>query len=394
MFFEISVLQSFSTVNLNRDDNNMLKTINFGGYNRQRVSSQCWKRAIRNHQDFYNEFKEDFGIRTRIILSEICKITEVSLENEKISKNIVEFLEKIGFGKSEAVKKKSKAKENQTFELLEENTSQESHRLMTLFFTSRTEIAMAANILKKHDFDAGKAATEFIKERKTSTLAPDIALFGRMAASDAKLSVDSAVQFAHAISVNEILIEDDFFTGLDDLIKSDDKNDSGAAMLGNIQFASPCFYRYACVSYETLLKNLGGDKELALKTMNAFFKSFVHAVPSGKATSTAPHSVPDFILLSATHRQPFSLVNSFLKPVRKDTNPKLSLMENSSIYLIDYLRRNNKLYNWSDERKSICFHSLDEEMEIKDKLKDMNINVTTNNFAKNCEFFIKETAWS
>jgi hypothetical protein len=44
---ELHILQSFPVSCLNRDDMNSPKTATFGGVQRARVSSQCWKRAIR-----------------------------------------------------------------------------------------------------------------------------------------------------------------------------------------------------------------------------------------------------------------------------------------------------------------------------------------------------------
>jgi CRISPR system Cascade subunit CasC len=44
---ELHILQSFPVSCLNRDDLNSPKTAIFGGVQRARVSSQAWKRAIR-----------------------------------------------------------------------------------------------------------------------------------------------------------------------------------------------------------------------------------------------------------------------------------------------------------------------------------------------------------
>ncbi len=44
---EFHILQSFPVSCLNRDDLNSPKTCTVGGVSRARVSSQCWKRAVR-----------------------------------------------------------------------------------------------------------------------------------------------------------------------------------------------------------------------------------------------------------------------------------------------------------------------------------------------------------
>ena len=46
---ELHILQSFPVSCLNRDDVGAPKTAVFGGVNRARISSQCLKRAIREH---------------------------------------------------------------------------------------------------------------------------------------------------------------------------------------------------------------------------------------------------------------------------------------------------------------------------------------------------------
>src|SRR5258706_15185622 len=49
MFIEIHTIQNFAPSNLNRDDTGSPKDCEFGGHRRARVSSQCWKRAVREY---------------------------------------------------------------------------------------------------------------------------------------------------------------------------------------------------------------------------------------------------------------------------------------------------------------------------------------------------------
>jgi len=64
---ELHILQSFPVSCLNRDDLNSPKTATFGGVQRARLSSQCWKRAIREaaaaNSPHFN------GERTRLIVT-------------------------------------------------------------------------------------------------------------------------------------------------------------------------------------------------------------------------------------------------------------------------------------------------------------------------------------
>ena len=47
-FLELHIIQNFAPSNLNRDDTGAPKDALFGGVRRARVSSQCFKRSVRN----------------------------------------------------------------------------------------------------------------------------------------------------------------------------------------------------------------------------------------------------------------------------------------------------------------------------------------------------------
>ena len=74
---EIHALQNFAPSNLNRDDTGAPKDAWFGGSRRARISSQCLKRAVRQH---FKEFvlngalvSDDLAHRTKRILEPITK---------------------------------------------------------------------------------------------------------------------------------------------------------------------------------------------------------------------------------------------------------------------------------------------------------------------------------
>lgn len=69
---EFHILQSFPVSCLNRDDVNSPKTVKFGGKTRARISSQCYKRAIRMMAK--DLLPHHFGgIRTKNSLATILK---------------------------------------------------------------------------------------------------------------------------------------------------------------------------------------------------------------------------------------------------------------------------------------------------------------------------------
>ena len=49
MIIELHILQNFAPANLNRDDTGSPKDCEFGGHRRARISSQCFKKAIRDY---------------------------------------------------------------------------------------------------------------------------------------------------------------------------------------------------------------------------------------------------------------------------------------------------------------------------------------------------------
>jgi CRISPR system Cascade subunit CasC len=126
------------------------------------------------------------------------------------------------------------------------------------------------------------------------------------------------------LSTNRAHVEMDYYTAVDDLKPEDT---AGADMIGTVEFTAPCFYRYANVDFDQLTENLHGDHELALKTVEAFLRATVEAIPTGKQNSMAAHNPPDLVLAVVRERGLWSLANAFVQPVRPDQNH--SLMQNS-----------------------------------------------------------------
>ena len=80
---ELHIIQSFPVACLNRDDLNSPKTAIFGGVQRARVSSQSWKRAIREMTKEMDTamFK---GNRSRRMVSELV----TRLEEKGVKKKL------------------------------------------------------------------------------------------------------------------------------------------------------------------------------------------------------------------------------------------------------------------------------------------------------------------
>ena len=301
MYIELHLIQSFAPANLNRDDTNNPKDCEFGGVRRARISSQCIKRAIRNDPVFAETTGMEVGQRTKRVIERLRK--QIGAARPEAEVNAVlpafvpAFLSKL---------------------------DKDGQRTAVLLYLSSAEIEGISNKLlenwgeladeKKRAAVAERLAKELVKEYKGRTSAPDIALFGRMLAEKPELNLDAACQVAHALSTHRVTMEMDFYTAVDDLNPDDT---AGAGMMGFTGYNSACFYRYARLDWEQLVKNLGDDRDLALRTVEGFLRATVEAVPTGKQNNFAAQNPPSFLL--AVVREggaAWSLANAFEKPVR------------------------------------------------------------------------------
>jgi hypothetical protein len=168
-----------------------------------------------------------------------------------------------------------------------------------------------------------RALKASIAKELTSNIPGDIALFGRMMAGLYETSVDGSVQVAHAISVNTLpksktfdnkwrIGELDFFSAKDDRIQVE--SDAGAAMIDEVSFSAPVYYRYANVCIDEML-SLMGDADLAKKSIAAFLQGFVRSLPEGMKRSFAHGSLPEFVLCEVIEGCPYQLSSAFSSPI-------------------------------------------------------------------------------
>jgi len=295
MFIEIHMIQNFAPSNLNRDDTNNPKDCTFGGVRRARISSQCIKRATREHPVFEANTKVPTATRTRYMTRLLVKALT---DSGKPFEDVQAIAEAFAAQYSKMDKK-------------------EKDRTSTLVYLSTDEVQSIAETLLKNwdDLAEGGApnvknlAKDIVKVTKDRTSAPDIALFGRMLASEPKLNIDAACQVAHALSTHRVSMEMDFFTAVDDLHTRDE---TGSAHMGVTGFNSACFYRYARIDWRQLLTNLDNDIALARRTVEGFLRASALAVPTGKQNSFAAQNPPSLALaVTRTDGQSWSLANAF-----------------------------------------------------------------------------------
>jgi CRISPR system Cascade subunit CasC len=338
MLIQIHMLQNYAPSNLNRDDSGSPKSAFFGGHPRGRVSSQCLKRSIRRSQVFQEAFKADglLADRTnrlpRLINTELEALGVAEAARQAIIKRLPEI------GKREG---SSSASEEDDKEL-------KTRMLVYLTPVEATEVAQKLWALYQEHGDKGfaKLAIGDI-EAAMSHAAPrsvDIAMFGRMTTSVAFENVQAAVQVAHALSTQRLVREFDYFTAVDDI-----SGETGAGMIGDVEFNSSTYYKYFNIHWESLVDNLGGESETALKAVTALIEAAALTQPSGKQNSTAAQNLPDFVLVEVNEKNiPVSYANAFLKPAREGREN--SLMQDSIAKLSKYAQQLRQAYELNGRR--------------------------------------------
>jgi CRISPR system Cascade subunit CasC len=355
MQLEIHILQSFPPANLNRDENGMPKSTVFGGRPRARISSQCQKRAVRLFYQENSALKpEHFAQRSRAWMPELKELLTLQEIPEAQAETTAKLALEVLGAKIEGDKVESK----------------------TILFLGRTEIEAVANILVKNweaiapglagDKPALPAKDPNIPKVIEKALADsnkpgDVALFGRMMAALPTVNVDASVQMAHAISVNALQQEFDFFTAVDDLGASDDQ---GADHIGETGYNSSTYYRFTTVDTVQLEKNLGTKEQLA-EIIQAFAEAFVKAIPTGHQNAFAAHSLPAAVMVVVRNGQPVSLVDAFESPITPKNGK--SLLENAVIKLDTHWADLSKMYG----EKSIVFKGIVTRAQLAEQLKHL-----------------------
>jgi CRISPR system Cascade subunit CasC len=294
-FIQLHLLTAYPPANLNRDDLGRPKTSVVGGTERLRISSQSLKRAWRTSDVFESALAGHIGKRTKELGP---KVRKKLVDGGVAEKKAVEWTKKI-------VEQFAKKFDSETLK-----TGQLVHYTPTEW-SGALELA---DILVKE----GRAPTDDeIDALRSQSKAVDLALFGRMLADYPGSNVDAAVQVAHAISVNSVRIEDDYFTAVDDL---NTREDSGAAHIGEAGFGAGVFYLYLCIDRRLLQDNLQGDVELANTALRSLTEAAATVAPSGKQNSFGSRARTSYLLAECGEQQPRSLSVAFLNAMRDRDN--------------------------------------------------------------------------
>ena len=296
-FLQLHYLTIYPLSNPNRDDLGRPKTASYGGAPRLRISSQALKRAARLSKAVQTELEGHLGDRTQRIGEVVRDALAKTAENEEQVTEIARSVADI-FGKLDAEAGKKGA-----------------IRTRQLAFISPDERSAAIELARKALAGKKLPKDKDLKKQvlRTADGAADVAMFGRMLADDPDFNREAAVQVSHALTTHRALVEDDYYTAVDDL--KGPAEDAGAGFLSEAGFGSGVFYTYACVDIALLTKNLASDRELAARTAGALVEALATETPSGKRNSFAHQTRAGYIRAEAGHTQPRSLAGAFFKPV-------------------------------------------------------------------------------
>ncbi|WP_326690331.1 MULTISPECIES: type I-E CRISPR-associated protein Cas7/Cse4/CasC [unclassified Streptomyces] len=303
LYLDLHVLQTVPPSNINRDDAGTPKHALYGGARRARVSSQAWKRAART--TYAAAVPEaDRATRTKRIAAMLAERLEdqEQLAPEAAARLATGLLEPLGITMSQ----------------------RKSTETSYLLFFGHRQLDAIANLLRGRAQELLALEDKALKEELAGldidaelmrAHPAEVALFGRMVADRAGLNVDAAVQVAHALSTHAVETEFDYYTAVDD---QNEREETGAGMIGTIEFNSATLYRYSTLSLPQLRDNLGGGAsaaEPAAQATRSFTEAFVKSMPTGHQNSFAHRTLPFVVVAALRTDQPVNLVAAFERPV-------------------------------------------------------------------------------
>jgi len=307
---ELHILQSFPVSCLNRDDVGSPKSAVFGGTQRSRISSQCLKRAVRvaASEQCPALFK---GERSRLIIIPIHdRLVSIGVDKDKAMEAVKSFCNEIGTLDEKAEKKGVL-------------------KVKTMGMFSPLELDEIAKEIKSILDTGDKKQEEKIKKAGASALkakladAADIALFGRMVASDHSLTLEGATMFSHALSTHKSSNDIDYWTAVDDRQKEDptvaEEDRAGSGGMGTAEFSSATYYRYIAINLDLLfdeahLGTLDADQRKAV--LDAFIRATLMAIPNARKNSMNAATLPSAVLgIRKDKGQPLQLINAFETPI-------------------------------------------------------------------------------
>lgn len=342
-FIQLSTLTSYPASLLNRDDSGLAKRMPFGGGLRTRVSSQCLKRHWRLADDAYALENVDPALNNSVRSRALFRLMlHEPLVAEGVAPDVAEAVLLVLAKELYSSKETKETKESKEGDDAAATAKSPLDRKEVVVL-GRPEIAYLTDVARGICQEAGsdakaakKAAEKLVKEKDFKAnfralvcgAGLDAALFGRFISGDPAARVSAAVHVAHAFTVHAEASETDYFTAVDDLLTA---TEGGSGHLGATELTSGLFYTYVVVDVPLLVSNLTGaeatqwleqDRALAGRVVRHLVHLIATVTPGAKLGSTAPYDHASLVLAELGERQPRTLGNAFLDPLRT-TEPDL-----------------------------------------------------------------------
>lgn len=317
-FLQIHTLHNYPAALLNRDDAGLAKRLPYGDAIRTRISSQCLKRHWRVADDAFALKNLDVPMAVR------SRETPRLIKDRLMEAGVPESLAQIAVEGLRAAGLVDKAKD------LKGKDALETGQAVLLGYAEIDYLVQrCASLAGEHTEEKAlkTAIASFLKEEKKNIEALRLgsglesALFGRMVTSDVLASRDAAVYVAHAFTVHEAQVENDYFTVVDDLLR--EAGEAGSAGIFDTELASGLYYGYLVVDVPQLVANLEGvhikdwaqitpeQRALAGRVVQSLLHLVATVSPGAKRGSTAPFEWAKFMLVEAGDWQPRSLAGAF-----------------------------------------------------------------------------------
>jgi len=381
-FLQIHTLHSYTAALLNRDDSGLAKRLPYGGILRTRISSQClkrhWRKPDRNSKvdlephaiSKVEGFVDSFRSRELVTKKVFDPLREKHPEKSEVLKALELEFQKAVYGEDKGAEKRTR----QTLLFGAPELAWLAGEAEKL--ANSVSDARAALKAVEEWSGGGKDKKEFKKNiealREITALPGGLvaALFGRMVTSDPAANIEAPVHVAHAFTVHAAETESDYFTAVDDLKAEDD--DSGADTIQETELTSGLYYGYVVIDLAGLIKNCGGDADLASakKLAGSIVHNLLYLIaevsPGAKLGSTAPYDRASFLLVEAGDRQPRSLAGAFRKPVNAELDAAVTALNS-------HLKKLDDAYATGEARQYLSLSDVETNCGTKATLADLAV---------------------
>ena len=392
----LHVIRSYGVNNMNRDGNQIVKSVTVGGDLRVRQSSQAWKHVIRE------AIARRFGKthHTRYILTLLMdRAKDRGLVAEGEEDAWTQAFELLAFSNDKdandeesapAKSGKKKARPAQAAKAGKtEKAGKDGSRIsdQVAAYSDKEIDAIVDFVQTKgvHAIDAS-AVQDLCAMLKLVSVGVEIAVFGRMTTAGIGSTVPSATHFNHAYSIDENLGEYDYFTAVDNVMPN-----SGAAHLDSFSIASATMYGYFNIDPQQVYENLAselrynpalGDEErterekalkaLAKQAVIETIRSYLSYHPAGKQNSMASYPVPSAVYASVVRDGfPCTMDNAFNAVLRKYRRGEKPIAAKGALKMASYIAEDQPAQNYTYQ--AFCMDSTTREWaaeEIAAKIGD------------------------